>query len=200
MMDETGIANRIAELLVHVGRAARREDGRSDLTAAQWSCLRFCARANGDTRTPSGFASFQATTRGTASQIIASLERRGLVSRTRSGRDRRSVRCDLTDAGRALLAEDPLRDLTGVVGALDPAERARFLGTLSRLASALAARRAAPAFGSCGDCRHFAADGAAAYCACMAAELTEDDIDKLCARYRGPAGDARREGDPYGAA
>jgi len=69
--------DRIAELLVHVGRAAQSADARSELTAAQWTCLRFFARANGTTRTPSAFASFQATTRGTASQIIKSLERPG---------------------------------------------------------------------------------------------------------------------------
>ena len=81
MINQYQTPNRIAELLVHVGRAARseahNENPRSSLTAAQWTCLRFFARANGSTRTPSGFASFQATTRGTASQIVKTLERRG---------------------------------------------------------------------------------------------------------------------------
>ena len=64
----------IAELLVHIGRSARGEDSDSDLTAAQWTALRFFARANRVSRTPSAFASFQATTRGTASQTLKSLE------------------------------------------------------------------------------------------------------------------------------
>src|SRR6056297_3898027 len=101
--------DRIAELLVHVGRAAQSEDARSELTAAQWTCLRFFARANGSTRTPSAFASFQATTRGTASQIVKGLEARGLIVRRRSERDRRSVCFDLTETGRAMLDADQLR-------------------------------------------------------------------------------------------
>src|SRR6056297_2870418 len=109
MLDKPHTPDRIAELLVHVGRAAQSEDARTDLTAAQWTCLRFFARANGSSRTPSAFASFQATTRGTASQIIKSLERRGLVVRRRSERDRRSVRFDLTEQGRAMLDADQLR-------------------------------------------------------------------------------------------
>jgi DNA-binding MarR family transcriptional regulator len=199
MIETARTPDRIADLLLHLGRAARREGGLSDLTAAQWTCLRFFARANGSTRTPSGFASFQATTRGTASQIVRSLERRGLVARNRSTRDGRSVRFDLTEAGRAMLGQDPLRELIGEIDALGSAERDRFLGTLSRLASALSVRRAAPAFGTCRDCCHFTAAGPAGHCACMAAELAADEIDRLCASYRGPVPATEEEGERHGA-
>lgn len=199
MTNETQTPDRIAQLLVHLGRAARSEDARSELTAAQWTCLRFFDRANGSTRTPSGFASFQATTRGTASQIIKSLEARGLIVRTRSDRDRRSVSFDLTRAGHDMLAQDPLADLIGVIGGLGREERESFLLTLSRLASALAQRREMPAFGTCRDCRHFGTTDEAAYCACMAADLAAEDIDKLCASFRGCTPEARKEGDRNGA-
>ncbi|PVZ50398.1 MarR family winged helix-turn-helix transcriptional regulator [Thalassobacter stenotrophicus] len=184
MNDEPKTPDQIAELLVHIGRAARSEDAGSALTAAQWTCLRFFARANGSTRTPSGFASFQATTRGTASQTIKSLERMGLVTGTRSDRDRRSVSFDLTDRGSETLVQDPLRDLIDVIDTLGTVERDRFLATLSQLASTLAIRRDLPAFGTCQDCSHYAQSGDTAYCACMAAELAVEDIPKLCASYR----------------
>ena len=185
----------VAELLVHVGRAARREDGQSGLTAAQWTCLRFFARANGATCTPSAFASFQATTRGTASQIVKSLERRGLVARHPARRDGRSVCFDLTASGRAMLARDPLRALIDAIDAIEETERERLRQTLSRLASALSDSRDAPAFGTCRDCTHFAAGAERAYCACMAAELTGEELDKLCASYRGPAHGMQTEGE-----
>lgn len=194
MDDEPQKPDQIAELLVHIGRAARSEDSCSALTAAQWTCLRFFARANGSTRTPSGFASFQATTRGTASQTIKSLERMGLVTGTRSTRDRRSVCFDLTGLGREVLAQDPLRDLISVIDVLGAAERDHFLATLSRLASTLAIRRDLPAFGTCQDCSHYAQSGDTAYCACMTAELAVEDIPKLCASYRpAPAAGTRKE-------
>src|SRR6056297_2910170 len=197
MIDEHQTPDRIGELLVHLGRVARSENGRSDLTAAQWTCLRFFARANGSTRTPSAFASFQATTRGTASQIIKSLERRGLVSPTRSERDRRSVCFDLTETGRAMLDDDPLRVLVGLIDGLDDAESARFLTTLSGLASALATKRDVPSFGTCRDCSHFGTTEDAAYCACMAAALAADETTKLCASYA-PMPGKNSEGDRDG--
>ncbi len=199
MTCEPNAQDRIADLLVHVGRAARRESARSDLTAAQWTCLRFFARANASTRTPSAFASYQATTRGTASQIIKSLERRGLVARTRSERDRRSVWFDLTAEGRAMLAQDPLRDLVDLIDGLGEAESAHFLTTLSRLASALALRRHAPAFGTCRDCMHYGCPDGTPFCACMAADLAGDDTRKLCARYM-PSVGATSQGERDGAA
>ena len=178
--------DRIAELLVHIGRTARSEDARSGLTAAQWTCLRFFARANGSTRNPSGFASFQATTRGTASQIIKTLETRGLIMRRRSATDGRSACIDLTEAGHAMLARDPLRDMIEVIARLAPTERARFLDTLSRLAFGVAGMREVPAFGTCHDCSHFTPSGDAGqsgYCACMAAELATEETSKLCASF-----------------
>lgn len=183
MFDEYKTPDRIAELLVHMGRAARSEDGRSALTAAQWTCLRFFARANSPSRTPSAFARFQGTTRGTASQIVKSLEDRGLILRARSERDRRSTRFDVTETGRAMLDNDPLRGLTGVIGTIDGRECDRFLETLVRLASGLASLRGVSAFGTCRDCSHFVADSAGGYCACMAAELAAGDIDRLCASF-----------------
>lgn len=180
-------ADRIAELLIHVGRASRTDDARTDLTAAQWTCLRFFSRSNSSTRTPSAFASFHATTRGTASQIIKTLEQRGMIARRKSPTDGRSVYLDLTDAGRATLEQDPLSDLIAVLDALGAAEQDAFLSTLSRLASSLADRRGAPTFGSCRDCTHFTSVGQNSYCACMAAELEPDEIDKLCASHNSPS-------------
>lgn len=184
-------ADCLAQMLVHLGRAARCEDGTSDLTAAQWTCLRFMARANARTRTPSGFASFHATTRGTASQITKSLECRGLIVRRRSEEDGRSVRFDLTEQGWKLLAQDPFQDLVAAVATLDETERRAFHATLMRLAAQLAARRGLPVFGTCDDCKHLEERTSGAHCACMGRDIDAADRARLCANHAigaGPAG------------
>lgn len=172
--------------MIHVARAARHEAPRSRLTSAQWTCLRFLARAKQSTRTPSGFASFHATTRGTASQIVKSLEAGGLIARRRAPLDGRSVYFDLTEAGRAALQEDPLGDLIAALDALEPMQSEAFLATLTRLTSALAERRGVCAFGTCGDCAHFSMPDDEGYCACMSAPVAADEIYQLCASYCGP--------------
>lgn len=183
MTSKTQNIDHIAELLVHIGRVCRAEEGQAGLTPAQWTCLRFFARANAATRKPSAFASFQVTTRGTASQIIKTLEARGLLARHKSRTDGRSVRFDLTRAGLAMLKHDPSGDLRRLLAALDAADCAAFAGTLSGLSSALAGLKNTPAFGTCGDCRHFSTSETAGFCACMAATIEVDDFDTLCGSY-----------------
>lgn len=185
MTESLEATDRIAELLIHIGRASRSEDARSELTAAQWTCLRFFARANQSTRTPSAFADFQATTRGTASQIVKSMEQRGLIARKKSDTDGRSTRFDLTDAGWRALEDDPLGILIAALDELGVAQRKALLASLSRISSSLADRKGLRAFGTCSDCTHFSLTNDSGYCACMAAELTEADLGKLCASYTG---------------
>ena len=84
-------ARETAELLLLVGRLVQAEGYDGELSPAQWMALRFFARANSFSRTPSAFAEFQATTRGTASQAIKALEAGGYLVRQRSEADGRSV-------------------------------------------------------------------------------------------------------------
>lgn len=181
----------IAELLVYLGRAARGGDAASDMTAAQWTALRFFARANNVSRTPSAFASFHATTRGTASQTIKSLLAKRYLARYESADDRRSVRFDLTDAGLAALRADPLRALSEAIERLDTGLKSALRQALPALAGELAEIRDTVAFGTCGDCRHFAG-GTTSYCACVAAELAPVDLGRLCINFA-----AGQSGKPF---
>jgi len=176
-------SDEIAELLIHLGRASRGEDLASPLTAAQWTCLRFFARANSVSRTPSAFASFQVTTRGTASQTIKTLQEKGLLARFRSDSDGRSVRLEITEQGHEILKVDPLADLMCLIDLIKPKKRAAFLATLSLLSETLAGLKGAQAFGTCKACTHYTSSDGGGYCACIAAELAPDDVGKLCVNF-----------------
>jgi DNA-binding MarR family transcriptional regulator len=183
MNDNPATTEEIAELLVYLGRAARGTDAGSNLTVAQWTAMRFFARANHLSRTPSAFASFHATTRGTASQIIKSLMQRGYLVRHQAVDDRRSVRLDLTHSGQAIMHFDPLNNLTEAIDQLEGKLRMALRQALPALAGELAKVRGTVAFGTCGDCRHFSDSGAVRYCACVDAELAPDDLGCLCVNF-----------------
>ena len=183
MTDNPTTTEEIAELLVYLGRATRGADAGSDLTAVQWTAMRFFARANQLSRTPSAFASFNATTRGTASQIIKSLMQKGFLVRYQAADDRRSVRLDLTRSGQEIMRYDPLRDLSEAIDQLEGRLRRALRQALPALAGELAKIRGTVAFGTCGDCRHFSDSGAASYCACVDAELAPADLGCLCVNF-----------------
>ncbi len=110
----------IAELVLHLGCIASGEGLVKGLTPAQWTVLRFFARANRFSRTPSAFAAFHGTTRGTASQTIKNVETQGYLTRMRSEADGRSARLDLTDKARAILVNDLFEALVRAADALPP--------------------------------------------------------------------------------
>nr|WP_245242979.1 helix-turn-helix domain-containing protein [Pararhodobacter sp. SW119] len=174
----------LAEQVVHLARLVHgnaREDG---LTPAQWTALRYFARANRFSRTPSAFSEFHATTRGTASQTVKSLVALGLLERRPNEQDGRSALFEVTPAGHARLAEDPLGALGTLIDTL-PAEDRRALATaLSRLTGGMSRLRAAPIFGNCVDCGHCdtSLDGPA-YCRCTQSLLAESEMRALCADF-----------------
>src|SRR4029450_12898130 len=116
-------ARETAEYLLLVGRIVQTEGYDGELSPAQWMALRFFARANSFSRTPSAFADFQAPTRAPASQAIKALETAGYLVRQRSKADGRSVSLRLTDKGHEAVARDPFEVLVRAVGSLDAPEQ-----------------------------------------------------------------------------
>jgi MarR family 2-MHQ and catechol resistance regulon transcriptional repressor len=104
----------VLEALLHKGAMTHRELGRKVLTSA-----------------------------GNMTDVVDKLERRGLVCRTRDAVDRRAVRVDLTDQGRAMIqdlfprhAADIARAMAGL-----PPEELRRLGALLRALGMAAAQQ-----------------------------------------------------------
>lgn len=77
------------------------------LNPAQWSALRYFAEAGSKDSTPSAFARTHRATKGTVSQTLIALARKGLIDKITDAKDGRSITIRLTAAGTALLARDP---------------------------------------------------------------------------------------------
>lgn len=179
---------RVAELLAHVGRRAAVVGGvDSGLTPVQWSALRYFSRANRFSRTPSAFASFRATTRGTASATINELVRTGYLERQRSDEDGRSVHLVPTDAGERLLERDPLQSMERVIGQLGPDQQRSLAAAVPAIVGRMAEADGGPAFGTCHDCCHLAraeaSDACSYYCNREAGYLSKAELDGLCVHF-----------------
>src|SRR5208283_1241584 len=147
-------ARETAELLLLVGRLVQADGYEGELSPAQWMALRFFARANSFSRTPSAFAEFQATTRGTASQAIKALEAGGYLVRQRSKADGRSISLRLTTKGNKALAHDPFEVLVRAVDSLDAKKRTVMHLALHQVLTTVVASGRHRRFGVCQDCAH----------------------------------------------
>lgn len=183
----------LADLLVYLARLGQ-SPGRAGagvgsgaaqvLTGAQWTALRYFARANRFSRTPSAFSDFHATTRGTASQTVKSLVAMGLLARQTHATDGRSTVIEVTEAGQRMLDHDPLRDLRRVLESLPSEARNALSQALGTAIADLAACRKAPVFGSCADCSHCEIDGATSYCHCTQSLLSPPEMGAICIDFQ----------------
>jgi DNA-binding MarR family transcriptional regulator len=185
-------ARETAELLVQVGRLVQAEGYDGELSPAQWMALRFFARANLFSRNPSAFAEFQATTRGTATQTIKSLEAGGYLVRQPSKVDKRSVSLRLTSKGKTTLARDPFEILVRVVDSLDVKERAAMRRALRQVVSTLATNGAHREIGVCQDCTYFGREKSGnlpstslrtAECLLLGVQIPPEDEGLLCVHF-----------------
>src|SRR4029450_2675075 len=150
-------ARETAELLLLVGRLAQAEGYDGELSPAQWMAVGLFARANAFSRTPSAFAKFQATTRGTASQAIKALEAGGYLVRQRSKADGRSVSLRLTNKGKKAIARDPFEVLVRAVASLDAEEQTAIHDALHHVLTTVASG-AHRHFGVCQDCTYLSGE------------------------------------------
>ncbi len=179
----------VAELISQLGRIAHGEGFVGGLTPAQWSVLRYFSRANRFSRTVSAFAEFHGTTRGTASQTVKSLVNRGYLIRTRSQRDGRSARLDVTEKGKAALADDPLDILVGAARALSPTARMSLGSALERMVRYVAQEHGRCPFGMCPSCLHLRGEGSCVEgrppyeCGFLDEPLEEAELDQVCVNF-----------------
>ena len=179
----------IAELVFHLGRIASGEGLVEGLTAAQWAGLRYFSQANRFSRTPSAFAAFHATTRGTASQTIKSLEIQGYLTRMRSEDDGRSVRLVLTEKARGILANDPFESLVRAADSLPSSIQGHFASALQRMLGQVAQERGKSSFGTCTSCQHLEGNGcsrkeqASYVCGFTSEPLLLEEIEGVCINF-----------------
>ncbi|RLP26384.1 MarR family transcriptional regulator [Mesorhizobium sp. YM1C-6-2] len=136
-----------------------------------------------ESRTPGALTAYLGVTKGTVSQTLMSLERAGLVSKTIDAADRRSVKLELTDAGRDRLRRDEIARVQAMVDAMLELDRLRLDDALRQLLKTRLELEGGRAFGLCRTCRHFAADArgpAKHHCRLLDEPLADAEADEIC--------------------
>jgi DNA-binding MarR family transcriptional regulator len=90
-------------------RAGEHEGG---LNPAQWEALRYLSRANRFSNSPIALTRFLGSTKGTISQTIKALERKGFITKAPRQDEGRSICLSLTPKGAEALKHDPLTEFS----------------------------------------------------------------------------------------
>jgi DNA-binding MarR family transcriptional regulator len=167
-----------------LARLMRQASHAHGLVPVQWEALRYLSRANRFSKAPGALARYLGTTKGTISQTLLTLEKRGLIQKQTRGDDARSVNVSLTPAAEALLVHDPQNGLVGSAGDLGGKTARRFARAVSELLASEARRSGEPSFGNCLTCKHLRIEtDDTLLCRSFAEKLAEQEAEKLCLRH-----------------
>lgn len=174
---------RVTGLVERLGRLARARSFTDGLNPAQWETLRYLGRCNSFSNTPGAVARFLGTTKGTVSQTVTALERKGMIEKRRCPRQPRSVKLNLTERGQHMLTRDPLADFEAAAVALGREVHA-LAERLDAFVDELRVLDGGASFGTCASCRFLGRDAASAgHCRNFNVALTEDDRLGICVAH-----------------
>ncbi|MEQ8480984.1 MAG: MarR family transcriptional regulator [Hoeflea sp.] len=169
---------RIRALIDRLAKLSEGEDWAADLNPAQMTALNYLSRANRFSRAPSHVSAYSGSTRGTVSQTLRALERKGLVSERKSETDRRSISFELTDAGEALASAE--KEIDRVIADLPEETSAALEAGLENLLRQLLGLRGGKAFGLCRTCRHHRRKEDGGYCELLSVDLKPAETTQIC--------------------
>jgi DNA-binding MarR family transcriptional regulator len=182
----------LLQLVELLGRVLDGElrDGRDGLQRVHLRALAYLRVANRYSNTPRALAEFLGLTKGTVSQSLLLLDRRGLVERAPDPEDGRVVRLRLSAKGRRLADGSSLEGRWAAALAGVPAgERAAAARVLRQALVALQRQRGNLSFGECRTCRHFLREGADTFrCGLTGEPLLRAETRQTCREHAWPDG------------
>ncbi len=176
-----GTSDRLIALIDRISRLSNSEIRSPDLNPAQRAALAYLKIANRFSRKPSLVAEYLSSTRGTVSQTLKALERKGMVEVQKDAEDGRSISYGLTRRGHAALAET---DTDAGLEAAMSSEIADQLeaGLAAVLEKALSAR-GHRSFGMCRTCQYHDTQGSSRRCSLLDVPLDDEDSRLICAEH-----------------
>jgi len=174
--------HQLLERLSTVFRASLRQAATEHgLKLVQLEALVYLSSANRYSDTPAALTEYLGVTKGTVSQTLTALERRGLIEKVPDPDDARVRHCRPTAEGRAIVrASYPaaILDEAEVDPAVEPA--------LESLLRSLQHANGLRTFDVCHTCRFFQPRASGGVCGLTSERLTKRDVDRVCREHEEP--------------
>ena len=176
----------LVERLGNLMRSELRKAGADEtLQPVHLQAMIYLSRANRYSNTPQALADYLGLTKGTVSQTLLLLDRRGLVERFEDEIDRRVVRLRLSSAGEQFLAESqPALAWQNATRNISPNRIRTATSALREALVTLQVDNEGTVFGTCSGCSHCQKLSQRVYrCGQMGDRLSAPETRKLCRIY-----------------
>jgi MarR family transcriptional regulator, negative regulator of the multidrug operon emrRAB len=180
-VDVFDLIERMAALLRSEERKKCTELG---LQPVHLQVLDYLSRCNRYSDTPAALTNYLGMTRGTVSQTLLLLAKRGFIKKTTDAHDRRMVHLSLLAEGIAILKQARTSDLFTQAASLF--KEHDFINNEEMFMKALTTLQKAnksQSFGLCKTCRYFTVTSAGFSCALTKEPLSQSDSEKICQEH-----------------
>jgi DNA-binding MarR family transcriptional regulator len=186
---DTKEAHHLIERLGNLVRAdARAVCNDYDMRPVQLEALEFLTQCNRYSDTPQAVAEFLGLTKGTVSQTLKVLERKGLLRKRCDARDKRLVHLTPTAKGLKLVKRAvPAESLTLGFESLPGPDSQITVESLRALLRSLQKANKLKTFAACHTCRFNEKREGGYFCGLTQEPLTEHDVALLCREHQYPA-------------
>ncbi|WP_120633298.1 MarR family winged helix-turn-helix transcriptional regulator [Ruegeria sp. EL01] len=175
-------SHRIRALINRIARLDAAHSWEGDLNPAQRGALEYLVQANMYSRAPSQVAEYFGTTRGTMSQTLKVLSRKGYIAEETSKSDKRSISYTPTEAGREVVtASNPI---AGALESLKPDEQIELESALRRGLQLALKANGGQSFGLCKTCDHYDPQEVNGFCKLLSVSLSEGENNKICVEHK----------------
>jgi len=177
------------ERISHLLRSETRRAGADyDLQPIQLDALSFLNRANRYSNTPHGVTEYLGLTKGTVSQTLMVLERKGLIQKKPDKKDGRIVHLNITKVGRKLLGKTlPTQTVQKVWEDISESRQNQLIEELQQLLKTMQQLNGMKPFGLCLSCRYNQKKSAGKFfCALTQENLSQADTKLICREYQLP--------------
>ena len=176
----------LIDQLANLLRAEERKDGAAEgLMPVHIQVLDYLARCNRFSNTPHAISYYLGASKGTTSQSIQLLYKKGYLSKRADSEDKRITRLFLSEQGRVFIKDHPLLKVWNRVCNNQPdAQLLQFQQTLIALMRGLQHANGNRSFGICRSCRHFKKHPQSFYCGLTHKLLGDADSTKICLEHQ----------------
>ena len=183
-MNKIDVFELIGSISALIRSEERKKCSEYGLQPVQLQALDYISRCNRYSDTPAALTKFLGLTKGTVSQTLLVLERKGYIEKITDSHDRRIVHLKLLPEGEKVLADAQPIDLYDRASTiLNSNENAAYEEVFTQTLRALQKANRSQSFGMCKTCHHFTHVDDGFFCGLTKEPLSVSDSSKICQEH-----------------
>ncbi|WP_336469732.1 MarR family winged helix-turn-helix transcriptional regulator [Crenothrix polyspora] len=185
IMETIDVFDLIERMSALIRSEERKKCAALGLQAVHLQALNYILRCNRYSDTPAALTNYLGMTRGTVSQTLSLLEKKGYITKTTDIHDRRVIHLELSKEGKNILEQARPAELFIKASALLKQKEniEDYETTFSNALTALQKANQSQSFGQCKTCHYFTTTDDGFLCGLTRQPLSQSDSEKICQEH-----------------